>query len=166
MSGAPTQQQRSLTFPAGLVYTFSFSSVNVFSDYWLSSAMRCSDESSHLPGQCCSWVTVWWNLLAVVCVVLYLMVSPFALNHAGTTTILTRMGTSICVTSWPAHLCDCLPSVHLVGSWMRLLSYSSLHHRVDHSRFILMGKKCCATDVLNRFTINFFPLFQVLSLKS
>ena len=30
---------------------------------------------------------------------------------------------------------------------------------------ILMGKKCCATDVLNRFTINFFPLFLVLSLK-
>ena len=29
-----------------------------------------------------------------------------------------------------------------------------------------MGKKCCATDVLNRFTINFFPLFRVLSLKS
>ena len=31
---------------------------------------------------------------------------------------------------------------------------------------MLMGKKCCATDVLNRFTINFFRLFWVLSLKS
>ena len=31
---------------------------------------------------------------------------------------------------------------------------------------MLMGGKCCATDVLNRFTIIFFPLFRVLSLKS
>ena len=31
---------------------------------------------------------------------------------------------------------------------------------------ILMEKKCCATDVLNRFTINFFLLFLVLSLNS
>ena len=25
---------------------------------------------------------------------------------------------------------------------------------------MLMGKKCCATDVLNRFTIIFFPIFS------
>ena len=31
---------------------------------------------------------------------------------------------------------------------------------------MLTGKKFCATDVLNRFTINCFILFRVLSLMS
>ena len=39
-------------------------------------------------------------------------------SAAGTTTVHTRLGTSICVTSWPANPGDCLPSVHLDGSWM------------------------------------------------
>ena len=71
-----------------------FLCVIVFSDNWPSSARRCSAESSPLPGQCCTWVTVWWSGVAILCVVMYLMVSLFALNHAGTTTVHIRLGTS------------------------------------------------------------------------
>ena len=81
-------------------------------------------------------VTVWCNGLAILCVVMYLMVWQFALNHAGTTTVHIRLGTSICVTSWPAHLVDCLPSMHLGCSWMCLLSYCWLDHLVVHSRLL------------------------------
>ena len=81
-----------------------FLGVNVLSDNWPSSARRCSDESSPLPGQCCTCVTVWCSGLAVLCVVMSLLVWPFTLNHAGTITVHTRLGTSISVTSWPAHL--------------------------------------------------------------
>ena len=101
---------------------------------WPSSARRWSDESSPLPGQWCTWVTVWYSGLAMLRVVMCLMVWLFTLNHAETTTVHTRLGTSICVTSWLAHLGDCLASVHLGGSWMCLLSYCWLHNSVEHSR--------------------------------
>ena len=77
-----------------------FLCVSVFSDNWPSSPRRCSAESSPLPGQCCYCVVQW---IATLCVVMYLIVWWFALNHAGTTTVHTRLGTSICATSWPVH---------------------------------------------------------------
>ena len=113
-----------------------FLCVIVLSDNWPSSANRCSDESSLLPGQCCAWVTVLCSVLVVLCVVRYLMVWPFARNQAGTNTVHTRLGTSIFITSWPAHLGDFLNTVHLGGSWMCLMSYCWLYHRVKYSRLL------------------------------
>ena len=71
---------------AGLHLQF-FLCVNLFSDNWPSWARRCSDESSRLPGQCCTSVTVWCSGLVVLCLVLYPILWPFALNHAETTTV-------------------------------------------------------------------------------
>ena len=74
MSGSPSQQQTSLTFPAGMVYTFSFSFVLVClviidpvqqSDAQLSHPL-C--QVSVVP------VTVWCSVLAILYVVMYLMV--------------------------------------------------------------------------------------------
>ena len=115
--GSPTQQEISLTSPAGMVYTFSFSFVLVCLVI-IDTVHQGDDQLSHplLPCQCCTWVTVWCNGAAVLCVVKYLMVRLFAFNHARTTTVHTWLGTSICVTSSPAHLRDCLPSVQLGGS--------------------------------------------------
>ena len=37
---------------------------------------------------------VWCSMVAILCVVMYLMGCLFALNHAGTTTVHIRLGTS------------------------------------------------------------------------
>ena len=119
-----------------LAFTFSFSFVLVClviidpvqqGDAQLSHPL-CQVSAVH--------VTVWCSGLAIWCVVMYLMVWRFALNRAESTTVHTRLGTSICVTSWPAHLVDCLPSVHLGGSWMCLLSYCWLHPMAENSRLL------------------------------
>ena len=164
----PSSKHRQHLLWNGLPLQF-FLCVYVFSDNWPGSTRRCSDASSPLPGQCCTCGTVWCSGLVILCVVMYLMVWPFALNHAGTTTVHTRLGTSIWVTSWPAHLGDCLPSVHLYRRFLNVftvLLLTTSYGRAFQVFVILMGKKCYATDVLNRFTINYFPLFRVLSLKS
>ena len=137
VSFSPTQKQISLTSPAGMVYTFSFSFVLVClviidiveqGDAQLSHPL-CQVSAVH--------VTVWYSGLAMLsAVVTYLMVWWFAFNHAGTTIVHTRLRSSICVTSLATNLLDYLPSVHLVGSWMCLLSDCWLHHRVAHSRLL------------------------------
>ena len=87
---------------------------------------------------------MWCSVVAILCVVMYLMVCLFVLNRAGTTTVHVRLETS-----------SVLPvDQHIWGVVF------------PEVVVMLMGKKCCSTDVLNRFTINFFILFRVLSLKS
>ena len=132
MSGSPTQQHTSLTSPAGMVYTFSFSFVLVCLVI-IDPVTQGNAQLSHPLCQVSAVpVTVWCSGLTTLCVVIYLIVWWFALDHAGTTTVNTRVGSSIYVTSWPAHLVDCLPSVHLGGSECVFLSYCWLHHRVEH----------------------------------
>ena len=83
--GSPTQQQTSLTTPAGMVYTFSFSFV------WVCLVIidPVQQRDAQLSHPLCqvSAVTVWCSGLAILSVVMYLMVWWFALNHAGTTTV-------------------------------------------------------------------------------
>ena len=109
-----------------------------------------SDESSP-PGQCCTWVTVWCSGVAILCV-MYLMVELFALNHAGNTTVHTRVGTSSvlpgdlhiwglssqCASRWFLNVCTVLLLTTSLGRSFQVV-------------VILMGKKCCVADVLNRF---------------
>ena len=112
-----------------------FLCVCLFSDNWPSS--QGDAQLSHSLCQVSAVpVTMWCSGLAILCVVMCLIVWRFVLNHAGTTTVHTRLGTSICITSWPAHLVDCLPSVHLGCFWICLLSHCWLHHRVDHCRLL------------------------------
>ena len=93
VSGSPTQQQISLT-SAGMDYTFSFSSVLVC----LVIIDPVQRGDAHLSYPLCQVsavpVTVWCCGLAILCVVMYLVVCLYALNHAGTTTVHIRMGTS------------------------------------------------------------------------
>ena len=133
VSGSPTQQQTSLTPSAGMVYTFSFSFVLVC--FVIIDPVQQGDaQLSHPICQVSAVpVIVSCSVLAILCWVMYLMVWRFALNHEGTTTVHTRLGTSICVTCCSEHLVDCLLSVHLGGSWMCLLSYCWLHHMGEHS---------------------------------
>ena len=76
----------------GLHLQFFFC-VSVFSDNWPSSARRCSAESSPLPGQWCTCYCVVLWVGYIVCSYAP-MVWLFSLNHAGTTTVHIRLGTS------------------------------------------------------------------------
>ena len=121
--GFVTQQQTSLTYPAGMVYTFRF----FFALVCLVIIDPVHQGDAQLSHPLCQVSavpdTVWSSGLATLCVVMYLIVWWFALNHAGTTTVHTRLGTSICAASWPAHLVDCLPSAHLRGLSLTRISF-------------------------------------------
>ena len=74
VSGSPTQQQTSPTYPAGMVYTFSFSFVLVC----LMIIDRVQQEDAQLSHPLCQVsavpVTLWCSGLAILSVVMYLMV--------------------------------------------------------------------------------------------
>ena len=87
MSGSPTQQQTSLTSPAGIVYTFRFSFVLLCLEI-IDPVHQGDAQLSHPLCQVSAVpVTVWCSGLAILCVVMYLIVWRFALNHARVTTV-------------------------------------------------------------------------------
>ena len=90
-------------------------------------------QVSAVPELLCS--VVGWQY----CVVMYLMVYLFDLNHAGTTTVHIRLGTSSVL---PDHL-------HIWGVVFPVQVF-----------LMLMGKKCSATDVLSHFTIIIFSIIS------
>ena len=91
VSGSPTQQQTSLTSPAGMVYTFSFSFVLVCLVI-IDPVQQGDAQLSHPLCQVSAVpVTVCCSGLAILCVVMYLVVCLFALSHAGTTTVHIRL---------------------------------------------------------------------------
>ena len=94
VSGSHTQLCTSLISPAGMVYTFSFSFV-LACLVIIDPVQQGDAQLSHPLCQVSAEpVAVWCSGLAILCVVMYLMVCLFALNHAGTTTVHIRLGTS------------------------------------------------------------------------
>ena len=81
MTGSPTQQQTSLTSPAGMVYTFSFSFVLVC--LVIFDPVQQGDDQLSCPFCLVSAVpvTVWCSGWAILCVVMYRIVRWFAFNY-------------------------------------------------------------------------------------
>ena len=110
---------------------------------------------------------VWRGGVATLCVVMHPVVCLFVLNCAGTTTV--HLG-------WEHHSCYQLTSTsgglssQCASRWFlnvfAVPLFSTSWGRTFQVVVMLMGKKCSANDILNRFTNNFFTLFRVLSLKS
>ena len=126
-----------------MVYTFSFSFVLVCLVI-IDPVQQGDAQLSHPLCQVSAVpVTVWCCGLAILCVVMYLMVWRFALNHAGTTTVHTRLGTSICVTSLhhQIHQLPCtsgglLSQFASRRFWNVFTVLMLLHQIVEHSRLL------------------------------
>ena len=76
-------------------------------------------------------------------VVMYLMVRLFAPNHAGTTTVHYRLGTSVTVsvTSWPAHMGNVFPCAVCIYAVLVYVYCPTVDYIIG---YIIPG--CCNTD--------------------
>ena len=164
LSGAPTQQQTSLT-SAGMVCTFSFSFVLMClriifpvrqGDAQMSVLYMRWVCFTPLSGLCFTWVAVSCSESTILCVVMHLIVQwLFALNHAAGPPLsilgwehqsMLPVNLHIRVIAFPvciSAVLDCVycPTVDYIIGW-------GIPGCCNDD-----GEKCCATNVLNRFTI-------------